>query len=719
MTDRRRFLAAAAATGLAGMSIRARSAASHRPPVAKRVPVFDDYYGTTVADPYRWMEDAQDPDLLPWLKAQDAFTREALAQVPGAAKFRARVGELSGELSVIARLDVAGGRLFFEQQPAGAQNYKLFVKDETGSSSILIDPTVLTIDGGHVSLDWWEPSPDGRRVVYGLSRAGSEASTAHVIDVGTGRILDERIPDTDFGATGWLPDGSGFFYIQLTGKRGTTTIYKNSVVKLHIVDSDPAADRIVLKRGMYEQLPMTEVQIGEVRPIRGSDRAVIMVRDIRPERAVWTALVSDLMGDRAPKFNPVSAVDDLVVSVAATGDDLFLVSNRDAPRGRVLRTSVATPSLSSAKEVVPQSRLVAESVYPVAGGALLRLMDAGVQRLSRVTRDGVTSAVRLPYEGSVTGVFTSEVREDAYVSLTGWLQPRAIWHLGVEGIVRDSGLDAKPPFDLSPYTAERRFARARDGTKVPYTIVARRGWRPDAANPVFAAAYGAYQHAFTPVFQARLLAFLDSGGVYVAANVRGGGEYGREWHKAGQKATKHNTWRDFIDVSKALIATRVTSPRHLVIEGTSAGGIAVGRALTERPDLFAGAVANAGWMNPLRYVAEPNIADIDEWGEVVDAASFRIMHDMDSYQAIRDGVRYPAVLITCGINDPRVATFNAAKFGARLQAATASDAPVLIRVDFNAGHGMGSTRAQRDALVADIFTFALWRAGARGFVPKA
>jgi len=719
MTDRRQFLIAAAASGLAMTPATGLKAASDRPPVAKRIPAFDEYYGTVLADPYRWMEDAKDPDLLRWLEAQNAFTREMLARVPGAAKLRARVAELSADLSVTPRVEFAGNHLFYEQQPAGAQNRKLFVKEESGTSRLLVDPTVLKMDGGEVSLDWWEPSPDGRRVAYGLSRAGSEASIAHIIDVGTGRVLDERIPDTDFGVTGWLPDSSGFFYIKLTGQRGTPTVYRNTVVRLHILDSDPGADRIVVRRGMHEQLPMSETQWASVRPIRGSDHALVVIGDIRRERALWTTAVSDLLGDRAPRFNVVATIDDLAVSATATGKDLFILSNRDAPRGRVLRTSLATPSLSTAVEVLPQSRLVVESIDAVASGALVRFMDGGVHRLARVASDGGTSSLSLPYEGAIGGVFASELREDAYVSLTGWLQPPAIWHVSATGVLTDTGLDVKPLFDLSPYTSERRFARARDGTQIPYTIVARRGWRSNAANPVLSEAYGAYQYSATPAFHSRLLAFLDAGGVYVVANVRGGGEYGREWHKAGQKATKPNTWRDFIDVSKSLIATRVTSRHHLVVQGTSAGGITVGRAITEQPDLFAGAVANVGWMNPLRYVAEPNNMDMDEWGHIVDAASFRVLYDMDSYHAIRDGVSYPAVLIICGINDPRVATFNAAKFGARLQAATASGAPVLMRVDFDAGHGVSSSRTQRDQLYADIYTFALWRAGARRFMLKS
>ena len=718
MSSRRRFLATASAlAGFVTFPARAQTADS-TPPLAKRAPVFDDYYGTKVSDPYRWMEDARDPDLLPWLKAHDAHTRAFLSDVPGRAALRARVFALSGELSVTRKAVATGQRVFFEQRPLGAQNYKLFVREQDGHAArTLVDPTTLTMNGKHVSLDWWAPDPTGRLVVYGLSPAGSEASTGHVMDVSTGRILEERISNIDYGITGWLPDGSGFFYIQFTGERGTPTFYWNSVVRLHLVSTDPHSDTVFLRRGLYPQIPMKEIQVGSIRPVLGTDRAIVMVLDVRPERAVWTVNVADLIAGR-PRFLPLAVDEDLVVGVAAAGDDLFFISNRNSARGRVLVTSLSAPSLASATEVLPQSSVVAEEVYPLRGGALVRMMDGGVQRLKRVTRQGQVS-IELPYEGSIREVFSSEQRDDAYLFLTGWLEPPAIWRLASTLKVAASDLDSKPSIDLSPYIAEQRFARARDSTQIPYTIIARRGWQPNGQNTVLATAYGAYQYSLSPRFDPRLLAFLDVGGIYVVGNVRGGGEYGREWHKAGQKATKPNTWRDFIDVSQALIATRVTSSRHLIIQGTSAGGITVGRALTERPDLFAGAISDVGWLNTIRYMAEQNNSDMDEWGLIVDAASFRILYDMDSYHAIKEGVRYPPVLVISGYEDPRVATFNAGKFVARLQAVTTGKSPVLLRIDFDAGHGIGSTREQRDALMADIYTFALSCAGAKGFqTPK-
>ena len=274
----------------------------------------------------------------------------------------------------------------------------------------------------------------------------------------------------------------------------------------------------------------------------------------------------------------------------------------------------------------------------------------------------------------------------------------------------DTGLTPRPAIRLSPYESFRTFATAADGAKVPISVIARRGFPRNGANPTLVTGYGSYGDSETPTSDPTLLAFLDAGGVYAVAHVRGGGEYGRDWHFAGQKATKPNTWRDLIACCEQLIADGVTRPAKLAVLGASAGGIAVGRAMTERPDLFAAVISDVGWSNPLRYVAEQNSSgEEEEWGNVHDEAGFRGLLAMDSYQAVRDGVKYPAVLCITGATDPRVAPFHVAKFAARLQKASASGDPVLLRVDFDAGHGVGSTRSQSDALAADIYAFVLWR----------
>lgn len=714
--DRRTLLAASgAAVALSAAGVGARTASSGGP-VARIDPVVDDYYGTRITDNYRWMEDPKDPDWLPYLRGQNAATRSTLDALPGRAALAKRISALSGDAALTRRVAPAGDLLFYEQRPAGADNYRLIVRDAAGKDRILIDPTIMTMDGAHVSLDWWQPSFDGRHLVYGLSAAGSEASVLHVLDVTTGKPLAERIENTDFGVTGWLPDGSGFFYIAFVNPRGTPRFYLDGECRLHRLGTDPATDRVILKRGMYQDVPMGETQIPSVQTSENASVCLVGVGDVRPEGAYWTVALTDLLGG-IPRFARVATLDDIVVSTALTGDDLYLLTNKDASRGRVVLTSATRPDIASAREVMPQGPSVIESLSAARDGVYATIMDGGIQTLARLS-NGRVEAIRLPYEGSIGGLFTSTSRDGAYLNLSGWLQPSGIWSVDRAGQVRDTGITPPPPIDVRPYTTERAFATARDGTRIPYTLIYRRGLQRTGTAPTLATAYGAYQFSYTPRFSAALLPFLDEGGVYCVVNVRGGGEYGREWHKGGQKATKPNTWRDLIDTCEALIRDKLTSPRHLAISGTSAGGITVGRAMTERPDLFAAVISNVGWANPIRYTAEQNVSDIDEWGPMVDAKSFRIMYDMDSYQAVRDGTSYPALLCITGATDPRVAPWHMAKFAARMQAASTSGNPVLLRVDFDAGHGIGSTRAQADALAADSYAFVLWRTGAKGFQPR-
>ncbi len=718
MLDRRIFLGASAALGLgvakAGLAAPGKSISGR--PVARIEPVIDDYYGTKVTDNYRWMENPKDADWLPFLKGQNAATRAALDAIPGRAALAAQISLLSGDTSATRKLHVAGDLLFYEMRPVGADNYKLFVRDGSGTVRQLLDPTAMTKDGVHFSLDWWEPSFDGKHVAYGLSQSGSEASVLHVMEVASGTVLPERIANTDYGVTGWLPDGSGFFYILLTGQRGTPTLYLNSETRLHKLGTDPALDKTMLKAGMFADIAYEPVQVGYLTTNEDSAHVVAVVSDVRTEKAMWSATLADLLAGK-PAWRRIAGFDDLVVSTASLGDDLYLLTNRNAMRGRVVQTSLSEPDLANARELVAQGATVLESLSAARDGVFVTAMDGGVQRLSQL-RKGALMPVALPFEGTVGGVFTSNVADGAYLVLAGWLQPSGVWRVGADGSVTDTGITPRPKIDTSSYETRRGFAAAKDGVKIPYTVIARKGLVANAANPTLVTAYGAYQFSSTPRFSPAILPFLDAGGVYVVANVRGGGEYGREWHKGGQKATKPNTWRDLIAVCESLIGDKVTSPAKLAITGTSAGGITVGRAMSERPDLFAAVISNVGWSNPIRYTAEQNVSDIDEWGPIVDAASFRIMYDMDSYQAIKDGVRYPAVLAITGATDPRVAPWHVTKLAARLQAANAGDRPVLLRIDFDAGHGIGSTRSQSDALAADMYSFVLWQTGAKDFQPR-
>lgn len=709
-SSRRALLKAGAATTIAALMPKSLSAAEKaapvKAPVARVAPVADDYWGTRLTDPYRWMENPKDPDWLPFLKGQNAHTRQVLDRLPGHAALKMRISALTGDAAATRGIGAADGKLFYEQRPVGSDNFKLFVKDGESEPRVLIDPTKLGKGNAHVSLDWWKVSWDGSHVAYGLSPSGSEASVLHVMRIASGEVLPERIEMTDFGVSSWLPDSSGFFYVQLTGQRGTPSLYTDSVAKLHRLGTDPKEDPVLLKRGLYPAIAVKELQFPALDTQANSPIVLATVHDVMPEAAIYSAALADLLAGR-PVWRKVCDFDDVITDRALLGDDLYLLDTGNARRGRLLKTSASSPDLAKAVQVLPEEQAVMADLHATRDAILVTLEDGGLQRLKRLGSDGRVEEVSLPFEGAVRGVHASPEQDGAYLNLTGWLEPSGIWRLAADGSVTDTGLNPKPPIDLSPYEARRGFAIAHDGTKIPYSVLQKKGAPRVGANPTLVTAYGAYQVSLNPGFSPQILAFLDEGGVYVVGHVRGGGEYGRDWHKGGQKATKPNTWRDLISVCETLIMDRVTSPRHLAILGTSAGGITVGRALTERPDLFAAVIDNVGWTNPLRYVAEQNVSDIEEWGPMVDEASFKIMREMDAYQSIKDGTKYPAVLCVTGATDPRVAPWHVAKFAARLQAASASGKPVLLRVDFDAGHGVGSTRSQSDALAADMYSFVL------------
>ncbi|MEV4781296.1 prolyl oligopeptidase family serine peptidase [Burkholderia sp. LMU1-1-1.1] len=700
----------------AALALTATAALAQKPvppaPVAKVVPVTDTYFGEAIVDRYRWMENDKDPDWLPFLKQQNAHARGVLDALPKRDALLKRIEQLSGDSAAPAHVQKAGGSIFYQQRPAGANNFKLFVRDAQGRDRVLVDPTKLDTKTSHYSLDWWQPSPDGSKLVYGVSKDGSEDSVLQIMDVRTGALLKERIADTQGANPNWLEDGSGFFYNQMTGKVNTPERYLDSRVRFHKLGANPAKDPILMQRDRDPAIKYEKIQAPYIATAARSNYAVLMLIDVRPEQRIYVAPVADVFKGKA-KWTKVADFDDEVTGVELHGDDLYLMSTKDHPRGRLLKTSAKAPSLATATEAVAESKLVLEGTARAQDGLYIRSMDGGSSRLQRLGNDGKLSDIALPFDGTLRSIEASTDAAGALTILSGWLEPAGIWAVGADGKVADTGITPKPAIDTSGYTTERRYATAKDGTQIPYSLIYKKGLKMDGQNPAFISAYGSYgAAAYTPSFAGRALALADQGAIIGYANVRGGGEFGREWHRAGKLENKPNTWRDLIAVSEDLVAKKYTAPAHLAIGGRSAGGIPMGRAMEERPDLFAAVVSGVGWHNPLRYVAEQNgYAEEPEWGAISDPAGFKALKSIDSYQQVVDGTKYPAVLLTTGVTDPRVAPFHPAKMAARLQAATASGKPVLLRVDFDAGHGMGSTRAQQDAEAADTYAFILSQTG--------
>ncbi len=700
------------------------------PPVARVEPVSETLWGETIVDAYRWMENAKDRDWAPFMKGWAAYTQGVLNDIPGRKLLGKRIGKLSGDLPIANAPQSAGGKLFYEMRPAGANQFKLYMRDagSAGAERLLIDPSTMRgVGGAHMSLDWWAPAPDGRYVVHGLSAAGSEDSVAHILDVNTGQTLSERIDRTQYAGPSWLPDSSGFFYLRLAAgsKPGSPERYLDSACWLHRLRTDPEADIKILARGLNPQMLIERNEFPVVAADTSSAFVVAAVAGgVRRENPLYTARLADVLAGQ-PQWKRVCGVEDEVTGFAFRADELFLLSTHNAPNARVLRTSLSAPDLAKAASSVPEGAAALEAMVLARDGLYLRDMDGGYSSLRRLGNDGRVASVVLPFEGAIEGFNASTAEDGLWFAGTSWLLPQSVFRVNGKQTVERVSLAPAATIDTSRFEAIRSFATARDGTKVPLSIIARKGLKRDGRNPTLVNAYGSYQISFNPYFNARSLAFLEQGGVLAVAHVRGGGEYGKRWWRAGQKISKPNTWRDLIDACEALVKQGWTSARRLAIQGGSAGGIAVGRALTERPELFAAVISNVGVNNALRTEFSPNgPPNIDEFGTVTDRAGFLGLRQMDALHAVRDGVRYPAVLLTTGMTDPRVEPWEVAKMAARLQAVAASrpvndSNPVLLRVEFDAGHGLGSTREQRDGERADEYSFVLWRTGHAGFQPRA
>jgi prolyl oligopeptidase len=713
-------LAATAATPLLwptlGQAKAARSAGS-APPVARVQPVRETFFGQTVVDPYRWMEDPKDKDWQPFMRGQDAHARQVLGGIAGRDALKQRIAALSGGTAVAYRVQSEGGRLFYEVRPAGADNFKLAVRQgQGGAERVLIDPTTMKGEGGvHVSLDWWRASPDGRHVVYGLSPAGSENSVLHVMEIDSGRVLNERIPGTQYAGPSWLPDSSGFFYGRVAdpSRLGQLDYYLNGPTHLHRLNTDPKDDLLVMVRGKDPAVAVAENEFPYVLAGRSGEFAVLGIfGGVRRENPLYVARLADVVAGRAA-WKPVCAVADEVVDFALDAKDLYLLTTKGADNGKVLRTPLAQASVRDATTVVAEGPRVIQSIAMARDGLYVLDLDGGYNSVRKLGRDDKLAEVPLPWEGSIESMSTSSDEDGVWIDGSGWLLPFTTFHHDpARGKTENAGIAPPSTLDLSGYEARRVFATARDGTRVPLSIVARKGLPRDGRNPTLVHAYGAYQVVSGPYFSPRILALLERGGIFATAHVRGGGEYGKRWWKGGQKLTKPNTWRDLIDCCEHLVRERWCSKATLTIQGGSAGGITMGMAMTERPDLFAGVISNVGVSNALRGEFSQNgPPNIDEFGTVKDKDGFAGLFAMDALQHVRDGTRYPAVLLTVGMTDPRVEAWHGAKLAARLQKASRSGAPVLLRVSFDAGHGLGSTRSQIDEERADEYAFTLWRAG--------
>ena len=690
------------------------------PPKARVAEVTDDYFGIRLADPYRWMESGGD-ELADWVTRQGAYTECRLATLPGREQLAARVRNLSLGTSRVTVGAMAGQYRFYSKIAAGEQLPKLAVAGLDGNERVLVDPARLSGEKGHVSLNNYQPSFEGKLVACNLAEGGAEISTIHIYETATGKELPDRIERVwgEF-AVHWLPDGKRFFYTQMAPERPGADAMQGMRVFLHVLGRPTSEDTLVLGPSAEKPFPIspTEFPVVDVQP--GTDWLIASAGGARSETRFAVAKLSELRGDQTP-WRKVAEYSDGIEGEVIFGEDLVLLTRTQAPNRRLLRVSLKNPGLAHAQVLVPEDPDASVQSFAVTRDAIyIVYLSGGRARLRKLVRGASQPAVmRLPYEGWTPYLVTDPLQSDWYLPLVTWTRPMRIFRASAKGF-EDTGLGETSPADYSNIAAQEVEVAAEDGEKVPLTILAKKGLVRDGSHPAILNAYGGYGFSLLPAFNGPLLAWLERGGVYAYAHVRGGGEKGYRWHVAGKGKNKPRGIKDFHACAEYLAKDGWTSAGRLAATGSSAGGVLIGRAITERPELFGAAVIHVGMLNALRYLQGNNganqTAELEATPSTLDG--FKTLLAMDAYQNIKPDVTYPAVMAAVGANDQRVSPWASAKFIARLQASSPNGRPALLRVETDAGHGFGSTRDQSAAENADAWSFVLWQVGDPEFQPK-
>lgn len=702
------------------------------PPVARREQVVDQLWGVSVPDPYRWMETESDPDWLPFLKGQTAYARAVLDRIAGLQGHRERLARWHSAGSSIAisyavsAIQAGGDRIFYARNAEDGSGLQLWMRTEAERSERRLFAAPADAAGKRPSIDWWRASPDGRHVVLGMSEGGSENATARIIEVDSGRMLPDRLERAMLGFVSWLADSSGFFLTRFVeGRAPTDADYLSGCkVWLHRIGTDPASDVLVFAHDM-PGVGESDRLLLEVQEQPGEDWVLgvsFYTTDVNP---VFVARRSAVLAGK-PDWRRVADHADLInhnrmsnAGVAVRGGRVLLLSNRDAPNGRILSIDPAAAELSAARVEVPEGEAVIHSFVAGPAGLAILDLDAGFNRLRLKPERGGIRSVPLPVEGTVLGL---DPRSDGgwLVMATGWLDPPTAFLLPPgEPTVRTVAVEPPPAMAPRDMQAIRIMARARDGTMVPVSLIARRGLKRDGSHPMLMHVYGAARLPFEPKYDPALIAFVEAGGIVGVAHVRGGGEYGRRWSEAAFGDKKPVSYRDLIDCCEEVIRQGWTAPERLVITGASGAGMVLGMALTERPDLFAAVIPEVAVLNMLRFEFTPNgRGSQSPEMSVTTEQGFRNLLAIDGYANVRHGRAYPAVLLTHGANDIRVAPWMSAKMAAAVQHASTSARPVLLRIDFDAGHGVGTGAAAHVDLMADIQAFTFWQAGVPAFQPR-
>lgn len=725
-----RRLVTVCAVALLSALTRAQAPVIPAPPATPKRPVTDTYQGVTVVDDYRWLENWNDPAVKQWSAAQNARTREYLDRLPSRPAIKQQLQNMttanSGEYFDARE---RGGVLFaMKTQPPKQQAFLVVLRspDKPDSERAIVDPNAMATRGS-MAIDFYVPSLDGRLVAVSLSQGGSEDGTAHVFEVATGRELPDAVPRVNFATAGgsldWNKDATGFYYTRYPqGKErpGEDANFYQQVY-FHKLGTKSTEDTYVIGKDFP--------RIAEIQLHTGEDGFWLLASVANGDGGQFAHYLMNSSG----RWVQVTYFDDAIVSakLGANGDQaLYLLSRKDAPRGKVLRLPLTNLSLANAKLIVPQSsgagtddnsHASINSLTPTATRLYVRDLIGGPSRVRIFDHQGHQVGMLPTPPVSAVGEVAQTNDDNVLYEVSSYLEPATWYNFGSSGKAERTAMSATSPIKFDDVEVVREFAVSKDGTRVPVNILRRKDTKLDGKNPTLLEGYGGYNISMSPGFIGVFgRVWLDQGGVYAIANLRGGSEYGEEWHSAGKLTHKQNVFDDFVACAEHLIQRGYTSPPHLAIMGGSNGGLLMGAVLTQRPDLFRAVVSFVGIYDMLRVELDPNGAfNTTEYGTVKDAEQFKALYAYSPYHHVEDGANYPAVLFLTGENDHRVNPMNSRKMTARLQAANGSDHPILLRTSSNAGHGIGTALDEEIEQGADVFSFLFDQLGIKYTPPPA
>jgi len=675
-------------------------------PQTRVAPMSETLHGETFEDPYRWLEE-ESAELRAWTEEQNAYSAATLGAQPGREGLRGRLAKLLAAGYVMSP-KVKQGRLFFVKREGGQNQPCLYVREGEGARLVL-DPNVLSAKGT-IALDWWYPSPDGALVAYGLSSDGDERSTLHIRDVATGEELAERIPDSRFSSVAWLPDGSGFYYTRLPARGSVPPGDENynSRVRFHQLGANPDEDPIIYGEGRAAE---------ESKAVKLSPNG----RWLLVSGAIGWAKNDLYLLDRwAEQATLVPLIEgrEALYSGQVRDDRIYVTTNEGAPNFRVFRVSLDAPGREHWVEVVPERDAPLQSCLAIGDRLVLTYLRDATAEVRIVTDTGAGEAsgaltAQLPGLGSVSEVDGEE--GSAYFTYTSFFDPPGVWHCDLAtGVVTPVELPVSAP-DTAAFITEQVWYTSYDGTRVPMFLLRRRDLPRDGVRPTVLTGYGGFNIAMTPGYQAPFLDWIERGGIVAQPSLRGGSEYGEAWHRAGMLGNKQRVFEDFIAAGEALIAEGWTSSDHLGIRGGSNGGLLVGAAMTQRPELWKAVVCLVPLLDMLRY-QHFLIARlwIPEYGSSEDPEQCGWLRAYSPYHNVVAGTHYPATLLTAAESDSRVHPLHARKMAALLQASTASDPaeyPILVRLETEAGHGAGKPQSKVLDEQVDVWGFLGWQLG--------